>query len=126
MYELTVRESFGAAHRLQAYPGKCANLHGHNWRVVVAVTGEKLDDIGILIDFKKLKQILHAILEEFDHKYLNDLPEFQNQNPSAENIAATIYHKLAENSYIQEKQCHIKYVEIWETEASSARYYEEI
>ena len=58
MYRLRVEVDFDAAHRLEGYPGKCANLHGHSWKVEVFVTGEAVDSLGLVCDFGMLKQEL--------------------------------------------------------------------
>ena len=95
MYELDITREFSAAHKLRGYDGLCSNLHGHNWTVQVFIRAVKLDSIGIAADFTVIKRELTAILAEFDHKYLNELPEFQGINPTSENIARIIFEKLA-------------------------------
>lgn len=124
MFELTVTADFGAAHRIAGYPGKCDRLHGHNWQVEAAVCGDKLDELGMLVDFKVLKATLNKILDQLDHQYLNELDVFQKINPSAENIARYIFQTLANDGDLQGK-CRIAYVKIWETEKSAALYREE-
>ena len=96
MYLLIVREDFSAAHRLLSTGGKCAELHGHNWKVEVQVWAEELDESGMAIDFHDLRAQTREIVEGLDHRYLNDLPAFQRQNPTAENIARHIYEGLAQ------------------------------
>lgn len=95
MYELSIRGHFDAAHALHGYPGECRNLHGHTWDVEVAVRGTELDEIGILYDFKTLKTDLAAVLEPLDHGYLNEVPPFDTQNPTAENLSRYIYDRLS-------------------------------
>jgi 6-pyruvoyltetrahydropterin/6-carboxytetrahydropterin synthase len=95
MYELTVKSHFDAAHALAGYPGECRDLHGHTWDVEATVAGEGLDEVGILYDFKALKADLSAVLEPLDHGYLNDVPPFDSMNPTAENIARELFHRLA-------------------------------
>jgi 6-pyruvoyltetrahydropterin/6-carboxytetrahydropterin synthase len=99
---------FNAAHRLyrpdwteernNAVFGKCnnANFHGHNYELIVSVTGEVDADTGYVIDIKILKDIINDEVEvPFDHKNLNlDVPEFANLNPTAENIAVVIWNKI--------------------------------
>ncbi|MAZ26311.1 MAG: 6-pyruvoyl tetrahydrobiopterin synthase [Cytophagaceae bacterium] len=99
---------FNAAHRLfnRAWGndknlevfGKCSlpNYHGHNYELIVAVTGEIDPVTGFVFDINKLKKIIHDEVEEaFDHKNLNlDVPEFKELNPTAENISVIIYNKL--------------------------------
>jgi 6-pyruvoyltetrahydropterin/6-carboxytetrahydropterin synthase len=93
-YTLTVKDHFDAAHALVGYPGECANLHGHTWDVEVSIQGTKLDNVGIVYDFKDIKTQLRAILKKFDHKYLNDVPPFTEFNSTAENLARVIYEEL--------------------------------
>src|ERR1700683_4088970 len=95
MYEVSVDETFAAAHQLRDYGGKCEDLHGHNYKVRVVVTGEKLDDTGLLCDFVDLKHALRTVIRSLDHKYLNELPPFDKLNPSAENIAWYICEETA-------------------------------
>ena len=94
MYELTVKGHFDAAHALRGYPGECRNLHGHTWDVEVTVAGDALDDVGIVYDFKQLKDDLSAVLASYDHVYINEVPPFDTLTPTAENLAKVIYERL--------------------------------
>jgi 6-pyruvoyltetrahydropterin/6-carboxytetrahydropterin synthase len=94
MFELRVEHSFPAGHALRAYPGKCAHVHGHNYRVQIAVEGPRLNEIGLLMDFSDLKRTLRAVCERLDHEFLNDLAPFQTVNPSAENLARYIFEEV--------------------------------
>ena len=93
-YYLRIKEHFDAAHALIGYPGECKNLHGHTWDVEVEVKGTKLDEVGIVYDFKYLKEDLLAILKQFDHKYLNEVEPFTEFNATAENLARVIYEQM--------------------------------
>ena len=95
MFELDITRDFSAAHRLVGYNGLCSALHGHNWTVQVFIRAKELDGIGIAADFTVIKRELTAILSDFDHKYLNDLPDFKGINPTSENIARILFEKLA-------------------------------
>jgi len=121
MFELTVREEFSAAHQLRGYEGACENLHGHNWKVEVAVRGSQLNEIGILIDFKELKKALKEILSELDHQNLNALPAFFQENPSSENIARYIFQRLSEK--LTDKSVEVFRVTVCETDRSCATYF---
>ena len=94
-WDLSVRSHFDAAHALRGYPGECADLHGHTWDVEVTVRGDALDEVGIVYDFKTLKEDLAAVLGPFDHGYLNDIPPFDSLNATAENLAKVVYETLA-------------------------------
>jgi 6-pyruvoyltetrahydropterin/6-carboxytetrahydropterin synthase len=94
MYEITVEKHFDAAHYLRGYKGKCENMHGHRYTIVVRVGAEKLNDIGLCYDFTDLKKHLGEILERYDHTCLNEVKPFDKINPSAENIATEIYKEL--------------------------------
>lgn len=120
MYELTVESGFSAAHRLREYRGKCENLHGHNWRVEVTIASKQLDNGGMVIDFRKIKEKLGSILDKLDHTYLNELSEFKKINPTSENIASYIYSRL--KKLITGKKITVKKVSVWETKDSSATY----
>ncbi len=73
MYSLKVEGSFSSAHNLRGYKGKCEDLHGHNWRVEICIKSRELDKIGMVQDFKYLKNKLNVVLEKMDHKYLDKL-----------------------------------------------------
>ena len=82
MYEVTVKTGFAAAHQLRLYDGKYENLHGHNWTAQVTVEADELDPIGVGIDFVKLKEMVETILSQLDYHNINDIPPFDEQNPS--------------------------------------------
>ena len=118
MYELSIIENFSSAHFLRGYNGPCENLHGHTWKLEIAITSENLDDIGLVVDFKDLKGRLQRFLQSLDHICLNDLPAFKDKNPSTENLAKYIYQEFA-------KECHpflLKKVRVWESETCSVSY----
>ena len=121
-FELTARGEFDSAHNLRQYQGKCAEIHGHRWQVEVSVSGEELDELGMLVDFKKIKGALRALLETLDHQFLNELPPFAaGLNPTAENIARYIYESLEQEPSLQGK-ARLKAVEVWESPKSSVVY----
>lgn len=96
MYRVFIKTHFSSAHYLRNYPGNCEHLHGHNWDVVVTVKANELNEIDVAIDFRDLKKIVADIMDELDHKNLNDLPQFSEFNPSSERLAQYIYKRLAE------------------------------
>jgi 6-pyruvoyltetrahydropterin/6-carboxytetrahydropterin synthase len=111
MYRITVKQYFDAAHFLIGYKGKCENLHGHRYQVVINVMAAKTDEIGLAYDFAELKKQLKNILDKFDHTCLNDVPPFNEKNPSAENIAAAIHSQLKPKV----KGAELEAVEVWES-----------
>ncbi|HWQ53620.1 MAG TPA: 6-carboxytetrahydropterin synthase QueD [Bryobacteraceae bacterium] len=120
MFEITVEETFAAGHALRNYHGKCENVHGHNYRVLVTLTGTELDAAGLLVDFVEVKKALHAVVDRLDHQYLNDLPPFDTLNPSAENMARYICEQLGQQ--LPPGPAMVSAVKLWETDTSSATY----
>jgi len=120
MYELSVKMHFSAAHHLSGYDGKCADMHGHNWEIEVFVTGEKLNGIGILVDFRLLKEMVKEILGELDHADLNMLDSFKTANPTSENIARFVCDGLSNK--IKNIGCRVSRVLVRETPETSASY----
>lgn len=121
MFEVTVIKEFAAAHKLLHYQGKCQHLHGHSWKVELTVVGSELDHRGMLIDFRDVKNLLTAILEKYDHAYLNDIPPFDMLNPTAENLARIIFNDLKPLI----SALHIKQVKVWESSNCCAAYRED-
>jgi len=124
MFEITVEESFAAAHALRGYRGKCENVHGHNYKVEVTLEGERLDETGLLVDFVELKRRLRNVIERLDHRMLNEIPPFDRLNPTAENMARYFYEELARA--LQESaaagRVRVARVRIWETDSTTAAY----
>ncbi|WP_110952871.1 6-carboxytetrahydropterin synthase QueD [Anaerosinus massiliensis] len=121
MYELTVIVEFEAAHRIVDYPGKCNRLHGHNWSIEVTVQGNKLNQLGMLIDFKELKKEVNQTIEHLDHVYLNEIDAFVKENPTAENIAKYIYLQLEKSTLLIDDK-KLKMVKVWESPKSAVTY----
>ncbi len=122
MYKLTIRTSFAAAHNLINYQGDCENLHGHNWRVEVTVATNELDKAGLGVDFKVIKRETGVVVQELDHKYLNDNPAFAGISPSSEHIARYLYGRLSER--MNTETLKIDSITVWESDNASACYYE--
>lgn len=124
MFELTTIVDFEAAHRLADYPGKCCRLHGHNWRVEVTVAGQELDALGMLIDFRELKQEVGRVIDTLDHYYLNEIEPFRNVSPTAENIARYVFRELS-GRLVPDRGVTVCQVKVWESPHSAAVYREE-
>lgn len=120
MYEVTIKKSFSAAHLLKEIGGKCEELHGHNFLVEVSVAAESLNSEDILIDFRLVKGWTDEVLEQLDHKYLNELEYFKNSNPSSEQIARFLYDRIGEKS--RQANVALSRVTVWESENSRVSY----
>lgn len=123
MFELDVIREFSSAHCLKGYCGNCSEKHGHNWSVQVFIRSEKLDEIGIAVDFKALKRELDAMLGELDHKDLNSIPPFDKLNPTSENIAMYIYKRLS--GKLNGNGVKVYRVRVGENASSGASYFED-
>jgi 6-pyruvoyltetrahydropterin/6-carboxytetrahydropterin synthase len=122
MFEVSVDETFAAAHNLRNYKGKCENLHGHNYKVRVTLAGPELTPVGLLYDFVHLKQVIQSVIRSLDHQYLNEMPPFDTLNPSAENIARHIHDEIAKQIREEPNGAGVSSVTVWETEVSAATY----
>ncbi len=139
MYSLKTEHSFDSAHFLSGYNGKCSNIHGHRWRVIVEVCGEKVDTEGqtrgMIVDFGTLKEQLKAEVDALDHALIiekNTLKaktmEALNEEgfkiiemdfrPTAENFSKYFYDKFKEKGY------SVKEAVVYETPNNCATYYE--
>ena len=122
-YQLKVVTEFASAHTLRGYPGACSRMHGHNWKVELEAVASQLDDIGMGVDFKVMKNTANEVGNELDHRYLNDLEPFKEVNPTAENIAAYMYKQIS--TRINSDTIKVTALTIWETERACVRYSEE-
>lgn len=104
--------TFEASHQLPWHPGKCKKLHGHSYKLDIEVSNRNfLDSNGIVLDFDDLTRWVQThVIDLFDHTHLNDIIE----NPTAENIALTVYNKLA----FVEQHHKINSITLWETAKS--------
>ena len=116
-----IERNFSSAHQLRGYQGKCENLHGHNYKIEIYARGSELNNIGLLVDFVELKRAADEIVTYLDHKNLNELEPFvEEQNPSAENVARFVLESIA--SKIDDYRVRIYKVKCWETPTSVATY----
>jgi 6-pyruvoyltetrahydropterin/6-carboxytetrahydropterin synthase len=126
MFEVTVQAGFSSGHYLRNYHGKCENPHGHNYRVFVTLVGSELDEAGMLLDFKLLKQVLRPTVDYLDHQMINDLEPFTTLNPSAENLARYFFEQTASQLLdMAQGRVRVKDCTVYETDTSFARYYEQ-
>lgn len=113
MYYVSKRMEIAGAHNLSLnYKSKCQNIHGHNWIVTVHCKSGTLNENGMIEDFTHIKKEIH---DKLDHKYLNEVPELEGINPTAENIAKWICEQIP--------TCYK--VEVQESEGNVAIYEEE-
>ena len=126
MFEVTVEAGFSSGHYLRNYQGKCENPHGHNYKVFVTLVGAELDEAGLLLDFKLLKQVMRPVVDRLDHRMINDLPPFDAQlNPSAENLARYFFEQTSDQLHTMTRgRVRVKDCTLYETDTSFARYYE--
>ncbi len=123
MYELMIEDTFSSAHQLRGYKGKCEALHGHNWKVQIHVSAERLNEIDIAVDFHDLRKWTKEVLEQLDHGFLNEIFPFTEINPSSENIARWIFESLKKK--INTDHVRLSAVTVWESDSASATYYED-
>ena len=124
MFEVTVEATFSSGHFLRDYYGKCENPHGHNYRVLITLTGRELEPNGLLLDFKLLKQVLAPTVQYLDHNMINDLEPFTTVNPSAENLARYFFDETDKHvGGLTGGRVRVKDCTIFETDTSAATYY---
>jgi len=123
-YLLKVVTEFASAHTLRNYPGACSRMHGHNWKLELEVVASELDDVGMGVDFKRMKNVANEVGDRLDHRYLNDLEPFTDVNPTAENIAAYMFREIADK--LNSDTIRVNAVTLWETDRACVRYSEEI
>jgi 6-pyruvoyltetrahydropterin/6-carboxytetrahydropterin synthase len=125
-YEISTEVTFSGAHFIAGYPGDCARMHGHNWRVRAAVKAERAKagsggggagaggsgPAGLTYDFRKLRALLGDIAALVDHSVLNDLPYFKDRNPTAEAIAEWFYGEIEKRIG---SEAAVARVEVWES-----------
>lgn len=122
-YKLKVLTEFASAHTLRDYPGACSRMHGHNWKVETEIIATALNEVGMCVDFKRMKSVANEIGDRLDHRYLNDLEPFDRINPTAENIAAYMYREIA--ARLNSETVKVCAVTLWETERACVRYSED-
>ena len=123
MFDVEIRRTFSAAHRLRGYDGDCRNLHGHNYNVIAVVRADTLNEIGIALDFKRLKAALDSILAAYDHKNLSELPEYAEVNPTSEIMAMHIYRRLS--GLLNDDTVKVRSIRVEESANSAVTYFGE-
>ena len=121
MFHIFIKSHFSAGHHLRNYPGNCERPHGHNWKVEVTVKATGLDNLGMGIDFRTLKEALNKVLDSLDHHDLNEHNAFQSINPSSENIAVYIFNNLHKD--LSHDRYGVHSVTVRETDNSGVTYF---
>jgi 6-pyruvoyltetrahydropterin/6-carboxytetrahydropterin synthase len=121
MLDIFIDTHFSGGHHLRNYPGNCEKPHGHNWKVRVTVRAGRLDELGMGMDFRRLKDEVKKVIDELDHRDLNDHPAFRDKNPSSEHIAMFIFSEL--ENILRSDRCHLYSVTVRETDTSGVTYY---
>lgn len=122
MWEISTETCVAAAHQLRLAPGEGERLHGHNWRIKATVRATELDSRGFVMDFNELGPTLRALVEPYEHVFLNEIAPFDDLNPTAENIALVIFQNLS--AKVNDARVKVISIEIWENDVCAARYYE--
>lgn len=119
-FALSVTVDFAAAHQLHGYEGNCARLHGHNWKIIVEVTGQTLDGVGMVVDFKTMKKAARDAAKKLDHQFLNDIAPFDEINPTAEHIALWFFVELS--GALNQPNARVSAITVWENDYSAVTY----
>jgi len=114
---------FAAAHQIRGHRGGCENLHGHSYRVRVWVRANALDALGMVVDFADLKAAMDEVVGPFDHRFLNEIPPFDERNTTAELLAQYVFAELRKR--VDDDRVRVTRVEMWESDSAGAVYEEE-
>lgn len=120
MFEVEITAGFAAAHLLREYKGKCEHLHGHNYKICVAVRASSPGAGGMVIDFSDLKKATNGVIDRLDHTFLNEIKPFDTIEPSAENIAHYLFHEIADK--MGDRAQMLYRVSVWESDTSKASF----
>ena len=112
-----VENTFDAAHQLVGYDGPCEQLHGHTWKVQIHIKSDKLNKLGMVMDFKEIKKLLQSAIAKLDHTNLNGIAYFKKVNPTSENVAKYIFDQIS-------KKADVTKVTVYESPITCASYTE--
>jgi 6-pyruvoyltetrahydropterin/6-carboxytetrahydropterin synthase len=119
-YRVTVAARFEAAHALLHYRGQPEPLHGHSYRVEVALESDELDEDDLAVDFLEAHEALSRIVREFDYTNINDHPRFRGLNTSAENLARHFAERMS--AALPSGHARVAEVTVWEGPENRASY----
>jgi len=120
MFDIFIKTHFSAGHHLRDYPGNCELPHGHNWNVTVTVRADSLDELGMGVDFRVVKNAVKKVIDSLDHRDLNQHEAFLDKNPSSENIAVYIHDQL--KAALRGPNYRLHSVTVGETENTGVTY----
>ena len=120
MFKVSKEMMISATHRVREHQGGCERIHGHNWKIIVTVGSEMLNEMGMVIDFKDLKHSMHKIIMPMDHNDINDYSPFDKINPTSENLAKFIFDEMSKE--LNDNRKRIVEVKVYETDTSMATY----
>lgn len=144
MYTVCKSFKIPVGHRLSKHSGRCYNFHGHNIKIDVTVSREKLNHCDMVIDFYDLKTIVNKIIDEWDHALILNKKDFElnfsiikenkdqrkiymeNGDPTSENMCFTLFHLLRGQLKEFDKELRLKSIQIWESDESYAKYESDI
>ncbi|MDP3275865.1 MAG: 6-carboxytetrahydropterin synthase [Deltaproteobacteria bacterium] len=121
MWEIQHETVIGAAHQLRYTAGEGERLHGHNWRIRAFVRANALDETGFVLDFAFLARTLRELVEPWEHVFLNEIPPWNEINPTAENLAKFVGESL--QRLVGDDRVWVDRVVIGETDECIATYY---
>tara|TARA_R110000868_G_scaffold410505_4_gene698822 strand:- start:64923 stop:65303 length:381 start_codon:yes stop_codon:yes gene_type:complete len=120
-YTLKIVTRFNAARALRHYEGKCANIHGHDFRLEAEINTPAPDeDKGLVVDFYDIKQVMTQVADKFDHQFINEVAPFDVINPTDENLAKWLFEHLQE--LLTDPNVSVAAVTLWESDEFGVRY----
>lgn len=120
MFSVCKEFRFAAAHQIRGHRGGCENLHGHTYRVRVWVEAATLDPLGMVVDFADLKRVMEEVIGPFDHRFLNEIPPFDERNTTAELLSQHVFAEVG--GRLDDERVRVSRVEVWESDSSFAAY----
>lgn len=123
-FSLSIEASFSSAHSLRGYVGRCSRVHGHNYKVVIEIAADSLNELGFVVDYYDVKTVLSDCIDQIDHRNINDIPPFDTLNPTAENLAIWFYKQLSQ--HLNDQRISVSAVTLYETEDFCIRYTEDV
>lgn len=122
MYRIGVTRRFDAAHRLEGHPGPCSRLHGHTWAVEAVYSSHEVGPGAMVLDFGDARRMLDEVIEKYDHRCLNEIPPFDTERPTAENVARVVYTILLAGLERGGHPVDLVRVTVWESAEAWASY----